>query len=340
MSGTEQSFDEVFAAAVEDAEKMEAAQGAPEEKSDDGVQGEGSEGSEGSEEAEAKEQVEDDSEEESEEDLEKKPGKPKVSEWVSLRREKQKIRERREKADAEIAAREQQLTARIDELAAKAATRFEPLQEAAKALADGDWDTLAKALGKASKTQLESWNDLNTHVAKRYASPEYSEVRRLRAEQEEYRKSEEQRRQQQEQQATQARQAQERQRYVADLATQLKDSADPAIKAAMSFEGFAQDVYQEQARAWDAKAQRTISVDEAAQRALKRARGIYDRLHKVFGDQAPNPAKLPAGGQRKHRTVSQRKAVGASPTGEFKDDREAIEWGIREMQAALEADYG
>lgn len=335
MSGTEQSFDEVFAAAVEDAEKMEAAQGAPEESDDDGVQDEGSEGDQA---AEAEGQVDDDSDE-SEEELEKKPGKPKVSEWVSLRREKQKIRERREKADAEIAAREQQLTARIDELAAKAATRFEPLQEAAKALADGDWDTLAKALGRASKTQLESWNDLNTHVAKRYASPEYSEVRRLRAEQEEYRKSEEQRRKQQEQQAAQARQAQERQRYVADLATQLKDSADPAIKA-MSFEGFAQDVYQEQARAWDAKAQRTISVDEAAQRALKRARGIYDRLHRVFGDQAPNPAKLPAGGQRKHRTVSQRKAVGASPTGEFKDDREAIEWGIREMQAALEADYG
>ncbi len=243
--------------------------------------------------------------EKSDEEEETPKEKPTHRDWIALR-----------KARQQLAAREKAMEERVNALAGKAAERLAPFQRIADALEAGDWDALAAEISSAKNLDFKSWNDLNGHIVKRFASPEHVEILRLRRAQEERDKRDAERETSAKNQAAEAQQAQRRSAYVTELTEELKGSSDETIAAAAEDKEFAHAVYQEQAKAWDNATGTTISAETAAKRALAKARKNYERLSALFGDRAPNPEKRSPGTKNPRvgstRTIPTRRAVQAA----------------------------
>lgn len=231
--------------------------------------------------------------------------KPSHRDWIALR-----------KARQQLAAREKAMEERVNALAGKAADRLAPFQRIADALESDDWDAFASEVAKAKNLEFKSWNELNGHIVKRFASPEHVEILRLRRAQEDRDKRDAERETSAQKQAQEAQQAQRRTEYIAELTEELKGSGDETIAAAAEDKEFAQAVYQEQAKAWDNATGTTISAETAAKRALAKARKNYERLGALFGDREPNPAKRSPGTKNPRvgstRTIPTRRAVQAA----------------------------
>lgn len=269
---------------------------------------------------------------EAEEEEAEPEGKPKPSDWVAFRKHKKRLAAREAELEKKAAAKEAELAGKVDALAKQAAERLAPLDEARKAIESGDFDALAAALGKASGQEISTWNDLNKLVVQRFASPEYDQVLKLKREQENLRRELQEKQRREQMTATQAQQEQARANYMRELTEELGASEDDAVKAFAADQSFVRAVFSEQSAAYNQQAGTTITVDEAAKRAIAKARASYDELHKIFGDQAPNP-EAPAATRRKPRTVPNRRAVEASPTKQFATEAELRKHFIQRLEA-------
>lgn len=235
-----------------------------------------------------------------------------------------KFRAERREMRAKIQAERDRYQAELQQTAEKLEEQVRVAARIQEALERNDLDGIAQAIGR------ESWNHLSEEALKQQLSPEHRELLKLKRERaEQERRAAEQQRQQKAQQAAQE-EARAREAYQKKIS---KDVA--AIKAYKAFAGdplFVAGIVRHQEEHWDGE--ETISLEEAAELALKDARLIYDKLHEQFGGQAAlQPEKQPAGGakstekpggKRPPKTVSQSEVADASRTDKSADfDNEA-----------------
>jgi hypothetical protein len=210
-------------------------------------------------------------------------GKVSVQEQVAFREEKQKAKQRIAAAEAQVAQQIQQARAQLQAELAEV--------QAFKAARDSDDnEAVAKLLGH------KDWNAYQEHLIKAHADPNYKALVELREKQARL----EQERAQERQQAAAQREAYERQtaerQYVGQLQTQLKESPEKLCAVMHDDPLFVQAVKTIQGEIYQAT--RQVPPPEQAIIAQRRGptlqdqmRGLYDKLHRVFGEEAPAEAE-------------------------------------------------
>ena len=193
--------------------------------------------------------------------------------WQRLRSEKRELKEARARLEAQVAEHEKSVSAKEGELQ-QFATAHRALLEAGR---DGRLvDALCHLTGRAEQ-------DVVRELIEDIQDPGSREARRLRRELEEgKRQSAEEKRRTEEAQQNAAREAQNR---------QLQEENDRVVSRELAslpeFAGVADDsafrgiVLSELQKEWDEDMGRTISVRQAAKRALRLIEGEVERFHKA-----------------------------------------------------------
>lgn len=298
--------------------------------------------------AEAKAETEESADPEAPADKEAE-GNPTIAERAKFRAEKRAAREALAAERAQVESEKQRLGQEFQEalrrienekqgIAGKLASMFE----------NGQYDEFVKALGIKG---VESWEQLNDHAARSFASPEYRRVReqekkleQLKAERE-AEKAENARRQQEWEREQERRQlAANEAAAIAELDGMLKSSADTAVATLAEDPQFARAVLAV------IQGDEDLTVDQAAQVVVKTARAHHARLVKAFGVQTPSkseagkPASPDRAGSQKqlvrpNKHVSRTTASEASPPADQELTQEQwLALGVAEMKAAARAE--
>lgn len=235
--------------------------------------------------------------------------------FAALRHEKQKLEKRAAQANAQIAAKEQQLESKAQSLL----EQVRPLYEAKQALESGDLDTFIKLAtnGECDAAEFSRRLIFSKHSKDPHTERVERELRELRKQLEE----KEQRERQQQEQMTQA---QQREAYLAQMQDELTGSSDPRISKAATKPAFLQRVLAIQEEHYDPRARITLPFAQAADLALEQ---IYSEQFSNWSDvfetgSGPSPAVTVQGsptpvkqGARAPRTLKQNQAAEASAPG-------------------------
>jgi hypothetical protein len=189
--------------------------------------------------------------------------------------------ERIAQREQRLAAREQELTAKVADLDAKLAEVGATSPAQLRALVEsGKADDLAKTMG------FDSWNALNDHFARLYASPEYKRIRDL--EQTTARMArEKEERDQRERAAIADREWQETvQAAVAEVGDVLKGSGDEVLALHAEDTDFCAEVTRQILQAGG-----NPDVEEIARKVASGAEKRYRQWHKVYGDRPASTAE-------------------------------------------------
>ena len=273
-------------------------------------------------------------------------GKPTIAERAQFREEKREWRAKAEASEAQLRQYEQQLRA---EKAALDAAKAKAIEEAPAKLRElferGDADAMVKALGIDG---IDSWEKINDHFARQFASPEYRRVReverKLAETQAEAKRKEEEQAQRAQAYAAQQEQQREaalRERATVEIADALKAAEDPEIAGLSATDPrFNGAVLAEVLRS-------RCDISEAAETVRDMARAHYIELHKVFGTQTPSkseagsPATPVRAGRpqqlaRPNKHVSRSTASEASPPAdENLTDAQWLALANQDMKAAF-----
>lgn len=169
--------------------------------------------------------------------------------------------------NARIAEREAQIATKEQELAAKLAEAAATSPAALKALAEsGKADEIAKLLG------FKDWNEVNSHFARLYASPEYKRIRELETKAAERDKADADARAAREAERLRQEEAQQWADAQAETSETLKGSDDPVLAKFGEDEGFCAEVLR---RVVASRGERDIA--DAAQDVLD---GIIERVRR------------------------------------------------------------
>ncbi len=249
-----------------------------------------------------------------------------VADRARFREEKRTFRQK-------LQAEAEEARAYLESEARKHGEGVQRAQKLQEAIDNNDLDGVARAIGRGS------WNELTDEAFRRQMSPEHKELmelRRQRAEGERIRK-------QQAAEAETAARAREahmqRQKYEKELASQIGALKDPVLAAFADDPMFVQGVMHYQQQEWDGE--ETISVQEAAKKALADAQAVHDKLSKRLGaraapkpeTQVPTSEATNAEQQRRKspKNVSQREASDASANadGEFDEKAWTKKWSAQ-----------
>jgi hypothetical protein len=243
-----------------------------------------------------------------------------VADRARLREEKRNLKARLAEDRAAFEEEAAETTSRLQARVTKA-SKLEAAIEA------NDLDAIAQAMG------VQSWNHLSEQALKRQLNPEHKELMRLRKEQrdgEENRKAQE--KAYKEHEANQ-RHHEQRQNYQREIVTALHQQKK--YKAFADDPLFISGIMKHQEANWDGE--ETLSLEEAAELALKDARFIYDKLHAKFGPRTASQSEQSASGTSAEKqgrrappkTVSQSEVADASGTdrsGDFDQDAWLKKW--------------
>lgn len=241
----------------------------------------------------------------------------------------------KEELNREAARAKQDLEAWFAERAPKV-QRAEAIEAAIEA---GDFDGIARALGK------KEWNELTTEVLNRLQDPQYQTIRKLEAKMAEQEERERNWAEQQRQKEEQAKRTQALQEVRTKVSGYMAKSTNPLIQAMHDDPLFLNTVLNAQQEAWT-QAGEELTPEEVletprGQAARKHLEGLYQKLHKVFGGEAkPEPKETdpkPNGKAKKPPIqVPQRAASNASGKAKYKDDDDFLaQW----HQRILRGDY-
>lgn len=245
-------------------------------------------------------------------------------------RERVEFREAKKKLSERIMAQEREVLQRLEQAKAQFSDKLGKADRIEAAAAAGDFEGLAKLLGK------KDWNALQEDVIAQISDPNYKRLKEL----EQYRQQQEEREAQaqqlQERQSFAQRQQQARAEHVTSLQGQMRASTDPLVAAMHDDPQFIAAVIEVQRQNWDGHS--TVSPEKAIKMAAQgfqapiaqHMRGLYDRLQKVFGAtpaqaaavvQAAAPAvaaaaaaEPPAGGKKNRTAVVPTAATAGAPS--------------------------
>ena len=159
-----------------------------------------------------------------------------------------------------------------------------------------DYQQLAKTLG------FDDWDKLQEDVLAHHTDPNYRRIREMEERLAEKERAETERTQREEAAQLEARRIQGQNQYRADLSAKMAQSKDPLVREMAADPSFVMAVFRIQQEHYDPVRDATIEPEEAASKAIRGAamplrsemKGLYERLHRVFGAAPPEPAK-PAG---------------------------------------------
>lgn len=253
-------------------------------------------------------------------------------------KERAELREEKRAYKAGLAAREQAIAQREQQLLQSEAGTAEMLR-ARQLYEAGDFDGAAKAA-----FGVVSWNDMNDRAARAFASPEYrhskalaDKVAQLEAEREERRRGE----------MTFAQQQREQQilsTFHKGLTESLPQAEDETIAAlAETDPAFVDAVFNRIVAA--ARQGEDLDPIEVAEELVETARTHYERVHKVFGGRPTSQAEMAqaippnrAGSTKPpvkpQRHVSRTAATEVSAPPDFENDAEWVAFGAKALRRA------
>lgn len=277
-------------------------------------------------------------------------GKPTVKDHVAFREERRTFKQQAAAKEQELAQIYRGLQVEKEEIERlRTEAQSAPPARLVKLFEDGDLDGFVKSLGLK---EIDSWEKLNDHAARQFASPEYRQVRAVKAELErekaarEARDAELAKREEAWRQDQSARQqAANREAAVVELTASLSQSADPHVaKLAEKDPRFSRAVLKA------IEDDNSLDVEEAAEIVLKVARDHAAILGEVFGTQTPSKSETaqavsPNRAGRKEQLarpakhVSRTTASEASPpTDENLTDAQWLALAEQEMKRASKAE--
>lgn len=191
----------------------------------------------------------------------------------------------------------QRLEAEANDRVSKATKEFEDRFKMADEVWDfkktRDYQKLAKTLG------FDDWDKLQEDVINHLQDPNYKRIREMEERLAQKERDEQERAQREEAARMEAQRVHAQNEYRAKLSADMAQSKDPLVREMADDPGFVMAVFRIQQEHYDAVRDATIPPEEAASRAIRGAakplraemKGLYDRLHKVFGSQqsAPEP---------------------------------------------------
>jgi hypothetical protein len=262
------------------------------------------------------------------------PQGPKPGDWAAFRAQQREGKAKLDKIEQSIVAREQAIAAREKATEATSPERIKAHLES------GNFDAIAQAFG------MKSWNEMNDHAARAFATPEFKRMRELeaRAERIEAERAEEKR--QYEEQQSEARRQQAEREYVTYVDTSLKGASDAHIKALSEDPNFTQAVFGFMSNHFRQTGEE-LDVEDAARQMLPNIRAHYDRLHKIFGVQAtvqqPEAARAAnpdrAGSNKPARQTNKvARTRAAEPASGELSHADFIRMGKEQLEAALAED--
>ncbi len=206
--------------------------------------------------------------------------------------ERAKFRQYQRERDGKLSKAEQERLTAVEQREKAVETEIKRAQSILKARADGDYQGLAKELG------FENWDKLQEDVIARISDPNYKRLRELEQWKEEEASRAEKAKAEQEQTAQQQRAMQQRQAVYKKFAEEMPQSKDPLVAAMGDHPLFTNTVLRIQEQMW--KEHGALSYEflagqkaEGAPRSLREeCKELYDRLHKVYGQQQAQPAKV------------------------------------------------
>jgi len=237
-----------------------------------------------------------------------------------------------EAREAELATKEQELSRKLADADATSPAKLKALVESGRA------DDLAKTMG------YESWEKLNDHFARLYASPEYKRIRELEAKDAAREKEIADARAAAEARQLQEREAQQWAAAQVEVGDTLKGNDDPVLAKFGEDEGFCAEVLR---RVVAGKGEKDI--DEVAQEVLD---GIVERVRRWkedLGDRLSEKAETAAAGTpnrpgskqaaKPQKHVSRQSATeAANPLPKEMTDAEWKAFGTAELAKAMRAD--
>jgi hypothetical protein len=214
-----------------------------------------------------------------------------------------------------------------------------PIFAAAKALKSEDWDGFAKAVAAAAGVDAGDWSALNKHVATVFHSPEHKRIVAIERERAQEREERERERAEAARTAETSRKQKARDDYRGYVVESLRGREDDPGLAELAKSGsFVSLLFSLHEQAFSEHGE--VDEEDALDRALEIARTEYETLGKFFSEQAasqpetpparpgsnaasparpgPNAAKR---GVRRPKSVSQARAVEASPQGEMTEEQ-------------------
>lgn len=198
-------------------------------------------------------------------------------------RERVEFREAKDRLRKQIEQQEAEVLRRLDEAKTQFSTKLTKADQIEKAYEAGDYDGLAKLLGP------NDWNALQEEMIAKISDPNYKRLRELERKDQE-REAENQRVQQMHQnQANHRARSEALATHTANLQAQMKASTDPLVREMHDDPLFVNSVIAIQQQNWDGKS--TVSPEKAIRMAAdgfaapvaQHMKGLYDKLHRVFG---------------------------------------------------------
>lgn len=238
-----------------------------------------------------------------------------VEAGVVTARERVAFREQKRDLARRIEQQEHEVLRRLNDVKTQFSGRLERAEKLEQAAANGDYEGIAQILGK------KDWNALQEEVIARISDPNYKRLKEL----EQFKAEQEQRAQaaqrENEYRTMAARREAAMRDHVTALSAQMAKSQDPLVAAMHDDPTFIRTVIEVQRQNWDG--QSTVSPEKAIRIAAQgfqaplqqTMRGLYDRLHKVFG---VTPAQAAAAVAAVGPAAAQAAVVAATPAAPAK----------------------